>query len=172
MTGWTQFTARFQQERHADAIVEDAEASPHRTPYAESLRDIARVRIVGYDNHENAVGLLEAAGPVELALVADFNDTTDSGEVSVYKPQYKTGWAEVPASATCPEASRWGFSYSVGGLTETGERAGCDFSLEEKYGDASRKVIPLEEMERVTDEAMDTLKTAARVNSVEYHRNL
>jgi hypothetical protein len=66
-------------------------------------------------------------------------------------------------TATCPEASRWSFELTVGGLTETGERAGNDFSLQEQYGDSSKAVIPLDEFERIADETLEMMKTEAQV---------
>lgn len=168
MTGWTQFTARFEEKRHADALVEDAEACPERTSYSETFEDIARVRILGYHKHDEALRLLESAGPIEAVLVADFNDTTDSGEVTVYQPNRQAGFEKSVGGASCPEASRWDFRFEVGGLVETGERAGNDFSLEQQYGDANREVVPLDEMERIADETLEMLKTEARVESEEY----
>lgn len=134
MTGWTQATVRFEEERHADALVEDAQAS-REFRVAESVGNIARLRKVGYHNHEAVVDILQAAGPIELALVADFNDTTDSGEVSIYRPQHRTGWEKTQGGARCPEAMRWDFAVRVDGLVETGERAGNDYSMEEMYAD-------------------------------------
>ena len=172
MTGWTQATVRFEEAQHADALVEDVEASPHRASYNEAYEDIARVRLVGYDKHEDVLDLLQAAGPAELALVADFNDTTDSGGVEVYRPHYSTGWRQTQGGATCPEASRWSFELSVGGLTETGLRAGNDFTLEEQYGEDERAALTLDEMERISDEVLEQLKTAGhRPRAEEFDRN-
>ncbi len=174
MTEWTQFTARFENEQHADELQEYVDIGEtegaFRVSYNETHGNIARVRIVGYGQHDEAVRLLEAAGPAELALVADFNDTTDSGGVEVYRPHYGTGWRQTQGGATCPRFRR-GFELSVGGLTETGLRAGNDFTLEEQYGEDEREVVPLNEMERISDEVLEQLKTAARVSAEEFDRN-
>jgi hypothetical protein len=171
MTGWTQFTARFEEEQHADALLEDAKASPHRVSYAETLDNIARVRILGYHNHDEAVALLEAEGPLDFALVADFNDTSDSGSITAYGSGGALAAHAGPddsdlyviTTAESPEAARWSFELTVGGLTETGIRAGNDFSLAERYGDAERQVVPLDEMERIAEGTLEMLKTEARV---------
>lgn len=161
MTGWTQFTVRYDQHSAAEFVVEDAEASPNRVSYAESIDNIARVRLVGYDKHEAALEMINAPkAEVEIALVADFNDTTDSGEVTVYND--RQGEVVSVANATCPEVGRWSFELSVGGLTETGVRAGNDFSLEEKYGNFNRETIPLNEFERLTEEHLKSIKELAK----------
>lgn len=129
MTGWTQFTARFERGAEADALVEDAEASPHRVSYAAARGDVARVRIVGYDEEAVAKNLLEASGDsVIAALVASFNDTSDSGNITILNNRL-----EEVGGASCPVASRWDFRLEAGGMVETGVRAGNDFSLAEEY---------------------------------------
>lgn len=144
MTGWTQFTARFEEEQHADALVADVDAATSseesnlNTSYNKRLAKIVRVRLVGYDTKEDAINLLKSAGPIEAVMVATFNDTTDSGEVNVYLPE-RNGWSSV-GRATCPEASRWDFRFEVGGLVETGLRAGQDFELEHEYNTSMSQV--------------------------------
>lgn len=135
MTGWTQFTVRFEEARHADAITADAEASGERITHNESLGRIARIRIVGYGKDGIAKRLLEAAGSIELVIVANFNDTTDGGNMHIYRPApFGDGFESMAGDAQCPEAMRWDFRLEVDGLVETGLRAGNDFTMEEQYG--------------------------------------
>jgi hypothetical protein len=83
MTGWSNVTARFAQESHADALSEDVAAGENdglRVSYNETINTeddaIVRFRLVGYGMKERALEFLEAAHPIETALVATFNDTS------------------------------------------------------------------------------------------------
>jgi len=132
MTGWTQFTARFEEASDASRLIQSAEESEHRVHYAKSINTIARVRVVGYHGREKARELLKSAGRIEAVLIATFDDTTDSGSIDLYQPQNETGWSRVDGD-TCPDANRWDFRFESSGLVETGVRAGQDFTLEEQY---------------------------------------
>jgi hypothetical protein len=182
MPGWTQFTARFEEEQHADGLQEDVDIGETegdlRVSYNETLGNIARVRLVGYGLHDDAVALLEAAGPLDFALVADFNDTSDGGSITAYGSGGARAAYAGPddselypiTTAESPEAARWSFELTVGGLTETGIRAGNDFTLEQEYGEAEREVVPLDELERISEQTLEMLKTEAQVASEEFRK--
>jgi len=131
MTGWTQATARFVESNDAAQAIDSAKDAGCR--YAEREDRIVRVRKVGYEHHDTVVKMLKDSGNIELALVADFNDTTESGYVTVYRPN-RMGW-QSQGKCNCPEVMRRNFRVEIGGLVETGTRAGNDFSLDEQYGE-------------------------------------
>jgi len=139
MTGWTQFTVRFDTERDAQRLVEHMKDSDIdeelRFPYAEYVGRIARLRMLGYRKHEEAVRLLEEYGPFDTALVADFNDTSDGGTITAYGCHEESGAAFSRTEISCPSAMRWSFSLRFDGLMETGVRAGRDTPIEYIYAD-------------------------------------
>jgi hypothetical protein len=164
MTGWSNVTVRFEEEQHADALQEDvaaAESDGLRISHNATLGRIARFRLVGYNMEERALSLLEAAGPIETALLASFNDTSDSGYIEAYRGDGR-GLERVSA-VNAPEVGRWNFELTVDGLTETGLRAGNDFSLEEKYGDSGKDMVPVDDVKEMIREYSEMMETDALV---------
>jgi len=136
MSGWSQFTVRFEQEQDAKQLQKDAKAEESeglRLSYNSRVGPIVRIRIVGYSMKQRAFSLLEEAGPIETALLAVFNDTSDSGYIEAYRGKRNGEEIVKVAEASSPEVGRFSFELTVDGLTETGLRAGQDFSIEEKY---------------------------------------
>lgn len=136
MVGWTQFTARFEDESQAEFVSKDFEMADENgsleITYNETLGPIARVRIFGYQNFNNAMRFFKETETPETALVANFNDTSDAGEIIAYR---QSGNDNLHRELTeySEEAMRWDASLEFDGLVETGIRAGQDFDLEDKY---------------------------------------
>lgn len=132
MTGWTQFTVRTKTDADAELITESVVALNEKITYNNSYGNIARVRVLGYGMADRIVMMLEDfADVIESALVASFNDTTNGGTMRAYRSDGDR--LSLVNVYDCDEATRWGFSRTFDGLTETGNRAGEDFTLEMKY---------------------------------------
>lgn len=88
MTGWTALTLHFKESENPDEHLSDVEEKLDEYDKVHySDEDIAKLLFSGYGRHREAVNLIEELRNAlkEHQIVIDANDTTDSGDGTVYK---------------------------------------------------------------------------------------
>jgi hypothetical protein len=140
MTGWTQFTARFESEQEADSLSDHFEQLDENgsleVVYNKTFGHLLRVRVFGYGQFETTLSQLERLDTPTVVILAEFNDTSDSGRFECYQRD-STGRLQEEVTRYSGEAMRWDSSLTMYGVKETGIRAGQDFDLEDEYDSAN-----------------------------------